>query len=366
MAKTWQHLLTPPPGCDQGRSTGVPPVDQRIDSHNTGIVPVDTQDQDGRNTGKLPVGHKQVGCNIGVIPVDQQHQEQLQNDGSPSTQKDDETDSYAEEVNDHSQCDVISMAARSIVTSPAKSRGSASKSRSHHTPVKGPPKKASVLEADQEYWARLESQYQSEEKKLGPEVNSSLAGATKVFWQNSINEDKLQRTLESSRVPSNCTYLSVQQVNKEIWSCTSGDICTKDWSLQKVQEMHGAMSANIIQAANLLYKIKAEFAEVSKDLGSKLNPAIDKLRDALILAGKSNLQLNTHRREAFKPSIPADLKRLVDKPTEDSRQWLFGDNIKERLAEIRGENSIRQEFMKKDNITLQKRTNTYKESQSPA
>ena len=28
MAKTYQHLLVPPPSCDQGHNTGVPPVDQ--------------------------------------------------------------------------------------------------------------------------------------------------------------------------------------------------------------------------------------------------------------------------------------------------------------------------------------------------
>ena len=38
-----------------------------------------------------------------------------------------------------------------------------------------------------------------------------------------------------------------------------------------------AMSSSIIQATNLLYKTKEEFVEVLKDLGSKLNPAIDKL-----------------------------------------------------------------------------------------
>ena len=71
-----------------------------------------------------------------------------------------------------------------------------------------------------------------------------------------------------------------------------------------------AMSSSIIQAANLLYKTKEEFGEVSKDLGSKLNPDIDKLRDALLLAGKTNPQINTYRRESFKPSIPAELKRI--------------------------------------------------------
>ena len=80
-----------------------------------------------------------------------------------------------------------------------------------------------------------------------------------------------------------------------------------------------AMASSIIQAANL-YKIKEEFAGVSKDLGSKLNPAIDKLRDTLILTGKTNLQINTHCRESFKPSIPTELKRSVDQSKEDSSQ----------------------------------------------
>ena len=124
--------------------------------------------------------------------------------------------------------DAISLTAKSMAS--RSSRGSHHKARSTISPesvqrtVAGEPPtpEKATIEDDQEYWAGQVAHYQMDQSKEGPEITSSLTGACKVFWQKAINEDTLKQTLESSKVPSNCQYLRVQQVNREIWSCTSG------------------------------------------------------------------------------------------------------------------------------------------------
>ena len=55
----------------------------------------------------------------------------------------------------------------------------------------------------------------------------------------------------------------------------------------------------------------------------------------------------------------------MEQPTEDKSVWLFGDDMKERLTEIRGDNSIRQEFLKKGS-TFKRRTYGKEDNRSPS
>ena len=99
MAKTWQHLLVPLPSCDQGR--------------NTGIIP---------NDGDNPAQRE-------------------------SSENDEETQSYAKDNHSNHHVDGISLAVKSIVTSPARS-WLISTCQNHHTSNKGTTKEAVVLKAD--------------------------------------------------------------------------------------------------------------------------------------------------------------------------------------------------------------------------
>ena len=73
----------------------------------------------------------------------------------------------------------------------------------------------------------------------------------------------------------------------------------------------------------------------------------DKLKDCLILAGATNQQINEIRRNNFKPNLPTHLKR-ISKETHKETKELFGDDIKEKLAEIEVENKLREQFTKKN------------------
>ena len=194
------------------------------------------------------------------------------------------------------------------------------------------------MEQDQEYWSVQVADYEVA-ANVGPEVQSMITGASKIFWEKEMSDERLEKTLDVSKHPSNCGFLTVQQVNKEIWGATSGEIRAKDFNLQKIQETHAAMSSNLIQAISTLSGNKEQLRHAQ--------PIIEKLNVALKLAGKTSQQLNAHRRESFKPSLPTDLKKLVEKPGTEST-WLFGENLKERMAMVRGDNTVREAFEKKE------------------
>ena len=237
-----------------------------------------------------------------------------------------------------------------------------SKSSKHDEPLS--PAEVRPLDGDQEFWSKQVENYQVDQK-IGPEVSSALAGACKIFWAKEINADQLKELGESSKVPGNCSFLKVQSCNKEIFSSTSGDIRSKDFSLQTILGTHSAMASSMIQSADLLYKLKEEFGNISKDLAGKFDPIMEKVKNALMFAGKTNIQLNAHRREMFKPSLPASLKCIVDQPSEETSEYLFGDNLKDRVTKIKGDYSMRQEFVKKDEFRKkypQSKTNSKSEN----
>ena len=156
--------------------------------------------------------------------------------------------------------------------------------------------------------------------------------------------------------------MAVKLVNKEICTVTVSDIRTKDWALQKIQSTHNNMTSNVLQASSELDIIKDQWKTIVQvNPGIKLpnlNTAIDKLKDSLKLAGRTNQKINDYRREAFKPSIPKNLTKLLEKPEENAK-LLFGDNLKARMEEIKGDNSIKQELTKRDSSSIFKRKDQY-------
>ncbi len=235
------------------------------------------------------------------------------------------------------------------------------------------------------YWAEQAEDGFEINQELGPEINSSIAGATKVFFRKRLNEEKSNKLLESSKIPGNCEFLKVLRANKEIWVNAPATVRTHDITLQKLQNLHGVTTSNVLRTADSLECVYEEVSngyirflgkinsirealagEVSKDDISKLvgsleesinqssetitgqvSRAIDQNRDALILAGETNSLFNNTRRNAFRPSIKAELKGVTDEPAEEPEEFLFGDNLREKVSEIKGDNTVRKEFEKK-------------------
>ena len=345
---------------------------------NTGKLPVDQQHPAGRNTGKLPVGQADGDSKIDLVvekdgPLDDGAISLVATTSKKRTIISNRSSSRSRESASTATKSLPGHRGRSTNKSPStttptvKSRGGSrgatttgtGKNTSHHhrkstsTITSAADDKDKQLEDDQMYWSNQVAEYE-ENQKFGPEVSSSLAGASKVFWSKSVTDEKTKRILETSKIPTNCKFLSVKAVNKEIWSCAAGDIRSRDWALQKIQATHSSMAANMLQAASDLDVIKDQLKVLTTDHPGinipSIKSVVDKLRDSLKLAGRTNIKISTHRRESFKSSIPKELNKLVDQPEVKNTDstLLFGDNLKNRMEEIKGDNSVRKELEKHD------------------
>ena len=248
-----------------------------------------------------------------------------------------------------------------------------------------------------DYWSKQAEKGFEVRQDLGQEINSAIAGASKVFFRKHLNDEEALKLMESSKIPSNCKFLKVMKVNKEIWcrASTPGPVRSKDVVYQRWQECHAAMTANSLRTADCLNRTHEMYTETfgtlsdqvqlikdailtgkqeeakelveclsdtlkgsQKTLSDQLKESVEYNKDGLILAGKTNTMINKIRREAFRPSLPEDLKEVAEEPTEEPEEFLFGDNLKERVLQIKGDKSVRNEFEKKEPQKKPVTTNT--------
>ena len=196
---------------------------------------------------------------------------------------------------------------------------------------------------DQMYWEQAASQYEVQ-NDFGPEVMSHLACAMNRFWTLSLEEDKLKTLKDKAKIPSNCRFMSVKETNKPVFTTASPNARTLDLAIQKMQVTHAAMASHIMHAVTELK------SSMNGEQSSHTKAVADRLKDALMLAGDNNQQLNALRRSIFKPTIPTHLKKICDLPPEDAEK-LFGDNIQEKLSEIKADNALRDEFKSKPSFS---------------
>ena len=196
------------------------------------------------------------------------------------------------------------------------------------------------MDEDQTYWEQAAADYE-EKTDTGPEVLSHLACAANRFWTRSLNEEKLTALMDKAKTPANCRFMAIKQTNKPVFTTSSPSARTLDISIQKIQGTHAATSSLIMQAVTELQKLQSSATD-----GSRVRTVADRLKEALMLAGYNNQQLNALRRDIFKPTIPSHLKKICDSPPEEAEN-LFGDNIQDKLTEIKADNALREEFFYK-------------------
>ena len=87
--------------------------------------------------------------------------------------------------------------------------------------------------------------------------------------------------------------------------------------LDKVQNTQTALAALLLQATMELrsYLPKKGHNERT-DNAETVRKVAEKLKDCLILTGATNPQLNQLRRDTYKPSFPAHLKRICEDPKQ--------------------------------------------------
>ena len=225
------------------------------------------------------------------------------------------------------------------------------------------PDDTGVVDPTQQFWEQALSAY-DKPALSGLEVNSSMASASKIFWEKPMNEEVLKEKVSSGLIPANCPHLSTKQVNKEIWQIMPGSLRRKDVEIQNLQKMFCTTFSTVLQSASDVLDLNqdlieckaAETADEKEQLLQSFNltPALTKLQNALALAGKTNQLINQHRRENIKPNLPPQFKKLVDMAGEEA-EHLFGDSISQNLEELSKDQKTRELLKEKSAISSKKR-----------
>ena len=100
---------------------------------------------------------------------------------------------------------------------------------------------------------------------VGPGISSSIATATKIFWEKPLSEDKLKSKIESGNLPANCGFKKTKRYNKEVWVILGDQIRSQNCKLQEVQKLLAASASHIVQASS----------ELRKQLLSSKQPTVD-------------------------------------------------------------------------------------------
>ena len=183
----------------------------------------------------------------------------------------------------------------------------------------------------------------------GPEVSSLVASTTKVYWQKGLKEEGLKQVHSKSKIPGNCTFLSVKEVNKKIFAKGAPFTRTRDIKMQEIQRELGYSTGNVVRAMAQLSDHMEEVEKSQSDSTSlqTIREVLELLQNATKLSGKTNQLIMTQRREAFKQHIPKDLQKICDDPDENASK-LYGDDLEDKLQKIQAENKIFKVLDEKD------------------
>ena len=97
--------------------------------------------------------------------------------------------------------------------------------------VQQAPQDDDVVDLEQAYWEDGTRQFRTPDE-FDPEVSSYLANAVKTFWTESLGEDRIQEIISVYKIPGNCRFLKVKQVNKLIFVHGAPNIRTTDTKFQ--------------------------------------------------------------------------------------------------------------------------------------
>lgn len=211
---------------------------------------------------------------------------------------------------------------------------------------------------EQEYWQETLQDY-GENVVFGKEISSSIASASKIFWEKPMKEEvsKKKLEMETAKIPANCTFLTTKRTNPEVWTAISGFHRTSDSKIQDIQTLFASSISLTLRAASTISSLSK-----SDENNAQIMESLSLLKDSLSIAGKVNQSINQYRRVAIKPSLPPQYSKLAD-IVDDSATFLFGESISDKVENLEKENKIKN-LLKEKYPKNNERKRSYGESSS--
>lgn len=230
-----------------------------------------------------------------------------------------------------------SKSGKETLTSPSKSDGGKTetpKEPENSSSVTGEVKKNSIFAKKRAQIVQL--------KDTSEDLDEDLAVILMdKFWGPNVmtKESFLDRMSKSLR-PGNVPALQTPALQDCIWRKLPDNIRGKDKWDKLTQSNLMLIWRELAETINILGPHEGEHPWVTD--------VIEKLLDIFGLAGYVNsFNFVNHRREALRPGLPAEYKRLAGDGFPPSPEWLFGDELGESVEKITKENKLAEKIFQK-------------------
>ena len=148
-------------------------------------------------------------------------------------------------------------------------------------------------------------------------------------WNRQQSNEKINRILDKQLIPENCMFLQIPRVNPEMFASIPQQAKGHDVKLQRQQTMLVKAAVPITQLINKLMQIKVD-QQMSEELLVSLKESASEAFAILSHADSKMLQM---RRDDIVPHLAKEFKQLRNDVQKGS-EYLFGDNVTERIASI--------------------------------
>ena len=108
----------------------------------------------------------------------------------------------------------------------------------------------------------------------------------------------------------------------------------------------------LMRVVDQLYLADTTADDTTADDAPSMKAVFDQCMSSLTLLNEANLQVETLRREAFKPTTPRLYKSLITKP-EESNTLLFGDSMEDQVRSLETRGKL-QKALESERLILKK------------
>ena len=175
----------------------------------------------------------------------------------------------------------------------------------------------------------------------GPAVDTDLARLVDTLLCKKEEVGSIDDRKKKYLTPSNCHFVQVPKINRELWDSLSRDSRAADCKLQKVQ-------GSLLDGVNPIIRVmESLYASMSTSEELNAGNLIKSLADSVAFIGNANVALVERRRELIRSKLPINMQKLCSSEVEFSGENLFGNNFPEVLKNMKEVNRISEGLAKK-------------------
>ncbi|XP_030761270.1 uncharacterized protein LOC115886315 [Sitophilus oryzae] len=196
---------------------------------------------------------------------------------------------------------------------------------------------------------------ENETEDFADPIQKDVALQWESILKSGMKDEEKMKVMEKYKVPKNCLSCSSPKLNPEVLAAINETAIKRDERLVKVQSQMGKSLAALGKALSMLISLEPQE-------GDQMIPIIEALSDGARLLADIHHEQSISRQNVVSFGLDKHLKEIVGTAVDT---WLFGENLGERIKNVKQIEKSGQELLKPKVLPLKKKTSDPKNSRAP-